>query len=1428
MAGFSCLLLGEEPLLLRCGEVLLAGGHQIVAVVTRAPTLRKWCTERGLRLLERDEYPKLLERDGVDVLLSITHPALISPRDFAHARLAALNFHDGPLPRYAGMNGSAWALLEGERRHAVVWHHLTPGIDEGSIVARRDVELDARETSVSLNMRNAALALDAFREVVERLEDGDLEGVPQDPAADRRLFSRHDRPAALATIDFAQPAATIDRLVRACDFGGYANRFGIAKMVHRGRHVWVREAEALARTGAPGQILALEDHQWIVGAGLGAVRLTRFATLGGVALSARDAAKVLGIEHGDTLADAGRDARQAMTRSVAEAEPYYLQALRDRIPPSLGFAGTKTADEGQLVVDGEGQLGAPFGERANDAWIAVFALALSSLCRQDTFDVALVDAPARALGDDASLFFPSVPMRISLFAESPFGELIESIVRTRTALAARGSFLFDLVARHPELASQPDLVKGEVSPVAIVVDDAELPPGAILALRIRAAAVTLVSRGRVSAAARAALGEAMASIARRIADEPGAPLSTIDVTDHETKRRQLFDWNATTAPFSDGLRIHELFERQVAEHPDTVALSCRGGTMTFAEVEEKANRVANALLECGVKPGDFVGMALPRGFGLVIAMLGIAKSGAAYVPIDASYPNERALFMLKDAHCTVLLSTERRSAELPHPRTLLLDGPEIGAALATRPQCPASSRDVCYAIYTSGTTGRPKGVVLTHRAVVNTLEWVNRQFGVGPWDRSLFVTSPGFDLSVYDVFGALGAGASLEIATEQMLADPDALAHTLASGDVTMWNSAPPALQLVLPSLPEKAPDSRLRLVLLSGDWIPVWMPDRLRAIFGPMRVESLGGATEAAIWSNHHSIGDVDPAWTSIPYGRPIQNARYYILDRRRRPLPVGIAGDLYIGGVCLAEGYLNRRELTAERFLPDPFLPGERMYATGDLARFRADGTMELLGRADLQIKVRGFRVELAEIEHAIRALPAIQDAVCTVVQDGSGQNSIVAYVVGLHGRLPGAREIRQSLAVTLPEFMIPSHVIPLSSLPVSANGKLDRKALPRPGEQAESGVTYVAPRTTMEQKIATMWESLLQRSPIGIDDDFFALGGHSLMAVMLITRLKSELGIEVPLSRVLEKPTIAGLAASLGDVPRSERESHHLLALHATGSRPPLVLVAGVGGYGFTYRNFPSLLGRDQPVYALQAIGAEDDADLVDHSIEEMAQVYECELLRACPSGPVILGGFSFGVLPAFELARRLLLRGRDVPLLVSFDGFAPGYPDLLPIGDRVRSHLSAFLRGEGEGRRAYVRERARNVRRRVLHWIGRDAEAEMAPDLPFADPALEDRLRKIWAMHMRARAAYRPETCLPCDLLLVKAGTPEQWIGTQMDDPLYGWRRFVSGNISTMTVPGRHTRVFAIDSQPFIAEALRSHIDSSLPPPPLPVAAASASA
>lgn len=503
-----------------------------------------------------------------------------------------------------------------------------------------------------------------------------------------------------------------------------------------------------------------------------------------------------------------------------------------------------------------------------------------------------------------------------------------------------------------------------------------------------------------------------------IVADPGRPLSQLSPVTEAERQQLLVTWNDTKTDYPRDKCIHQLFEERVKSLGEHTAVVSGDQTLTYRELNQKANQLAHYLQGLGVEPDVSVGVCLPRSLDMIVALLGILKAGGAYVPLDPGHPQSRRDFMLTSSEARILLTDQPFLEQTSDHgiKHLCLDRArqEIAAQSDNDPDSAVTATHLAYTIFTSGSTGRPKGVLVKHRPVINLIDWVNKTFNVSPDDRVLFVASLCFDLSVYDIFGILAAGGTVHIASTADCHDPERLCHLLVHEPITFWDSAPAALQQVVPFLKRQAASGRtdwLRLVFLSGDWIPLTLPDAVRAVFPKCRVIGLGGATEATVWSNYYPIERVDPDWASIPYGRPIQNAQYYVLDEHLHPCPIGIAGHLHIAGDCLCSGYTDRQQ-TADRFIRYPFGddPAAPLYRTGDLARYLPDGNLEFLGRIDHQVKIRGFRIELGEIESVLSEHPLVRQAVVVVREDQPGDKRLVAYVVP---QLESTEETKQVLS-------------------------------------------------------------------------------------------------------------------------------------------------------------------------------------------------------------------------------------------------------------------------------------------------------------------------------------------------------------------------------------------------------------------------------
>ena len=596
--------------------------------------------------------------------------------------------------------------------------------------------------------------------------------------------------------------------------------------------------------------------------------------------------------------------------------------------------------------------------------------------------------------------------------------------------------------------------------------------------------------------------------------------------------------NATAHPVMPLIdeTLDRLVARAVERHPDAAAVvTASGRTLSYRELWSRSAAVAEALSARGVARDELVAIVMKKGWEQVVGTVGIVRSGAAYLPIDADWPASRVAYLLADGRVRIALTQTTAAGVLPAGVDVLnVDALGTAPDGARDPAPIAAPADLAYVIYTSGSTGQPKGVPIEHRSAVNTIVDVNERFQVDAGDRVLGLSNLTFDLSVYDIFGTLAAGATLMLPDVDEVRDLAQWAGWAASEGVTIWNSVPAWLSLFC-AYADGRPELQLpalRLALLSGDWIPLPLPDRIRALAPACEVVSLGGATEVSIWSIWYPIGAIDPAWSSIPYGRPMRNQTWYVLDAALHPCPDWVAGDLYIGGVGLARGYWHDEARTAAQFIRHPST-AERLYKTGDLGRFHPDGTIEFLGRNDLQVKVHGHRIELGEIEASLGDSDTVREAVVIAERSADGGRQLVAYVVPAPAADAAAAserlktEWRAHLLARLPPYMVPMAFEVIDALPLGANGKVDRSALERSTRPERP---KIAPRTSTEVTLAAIWCDVLKRPEIGVDDNFFELGGHSLMAMQIAARIRGEMAVDVSLRTMFESPTIAALADAI----------------------------------------------------------------------------------------------------------------------------------------------------------------------------------------------------------------------------------------------------------------------------------------------------------
>ncbi|MEH1807831.1 non-ribosomal peptide synthetase [Nostoc sp.] len=759
-----------------------------------------------------------------------------------------------------------------------------------------------------------------------------------------------------------------------------------------------------------------------------------------------------------------------------------------------------------------------------------------------------------------------------------------------------------------------------------------------------------------------------------IVANPEQRISDLSLLTVQERQELLIDWNDTKQDYTENKCFHQLFEAQVEKTPDAIALVFDDEQLSYKELNIRSNQLAHYLKKLGVVPDVLVGIYVERSPEAIVALLGILKAGGAYLPLDPSLPQERLDFMLEDAQVSVLLTQEKllkHFEDFSNPIICIdKDWANITQQSQENPTSCVTFDNLAYVIYTSGSTGKPKGVLLQHQGLSNLAASQIEVFNIQPINRILQFASLSFDASIFEIVMALQTGATLYLANKESLLPGQPLLKLLREKAITHITLSPAVLAvLATESLPA------LQTIICAGesctdDIVKRWWNSQRRFF-------NAYGPTEATVWS---TVAEISHIIEKPPIGRPIPNTQIYILDKHLQPLPIGITGELYIAGEGLAQGYLNCPELTIEKFVPNLFndKKGARLYKTGDLARYRPDGNIEFLGRIDNQVKIRGFRIELSEIETVLSQHQSVQKAVVIVKENISGNKYLVAYIVLNVEMQNFSSLLRKFLKEKLPEYMIPKAFVMLDSLPLTASGKVDRLALTELDSPASGLIdkTFIPPRTPTESTLAKIWAEVLNIERVGIYDNFFDLGGDSLLTVRLMKQIHKHFKRELPLSSLFLNPTIESLATSLSSQGDSLPWSP-LVPIQPAGSSPAFFCVHPIFGVVFPYYELAQNLGKNQPFYGLQPIGLDGESSPLTR-IEDMAAHYIEALRRVQPKGPYFLGGWSFGGWVAFEMAQQLQKSGEEVALLAVLDTLAPIPGNIPSLGSGFKFMLTTVAR------------------------------------------------------------------------------------------------------------------------------------------------------
>ena len=1162
MQNFSCYLIGDDHLLIQCAEILLKKGGRILGIISPLEAAQKTARVHDIKhYTSLNEATESLRTTDFDYLFSIINSAIIPKELIERARHLAINFHNAPLPRYAGVHALSWAILNNESEYGVTWHVMTERIDGGDLLKQARFAVDAQETALSLSLKCYAHALTLFSELIDELQNASITLIPQD-LSQSIYYSFKQKPPNNGWLSWEQPACDILRTVHALDLGHYHhNRLATPKIQIGNTMYLVTRMHQLDRVSEapPGTVMALHPHAWHICTKTQLISLEQVLLFDGAPCTLSDVATQHQLTKSSHLfsptAHLGKQFHY-LSEQCAPHELYWVNELKSFQPTHLPF---QPQNSEHLVSDtlipisqftAHNTLTSHWPELLDgietiDVLIATVFIYLYRLGNNEQCSIWFSEPHTYEIPDELAAFFsPFVPCSIPFDNTFTYDKTMQYVHKMRTSYKKRGTFLLDVFHRYPELAQTEHHY-----PLALYVGSDEQ----CTSTPSRSDASVLITMSldthTITCWIKKSLMYQEAPLASVIKNTPQhlnylmknlkitrhQSIDTLVLMDKDERQRMLNMGISQPFTYPKEKTIAQVFEAQTKATPNHFAVLYKKQSLTYESLNQKANQLARCLQRQGVAPHTYVAICTTQELHLIIGLLAILKTGAAYIPIDASYPKQHIYAVLQDSKPNLLLAShhlnqriEDECAEMDIPIVLfdelaLLMKHQSSENLELSDITPSS---LAYIMYTSGTTGKPKGVMIPHKGITRLVKNTN-YIELKDNDKVAQAASISFDAATFEIWGALLNGAELIAVPQDIVLNTPKFASFLERKKITvLWLTSALFNQL---ATQDASMFRHLTYLLVGGD---VLNKERIMSVIhceqgAPKHVLNGYGPTENTTFTTTYSITRHDASYDNIPIGTPIANTCVYILDKHLQPTPIGATGELYIGGDGLAQGYLNRPELTANKFIKNPFhtSAASSLYKTGDSVRWLPNGVIDYLGRQDNQIKIRGFRVELEAIQAHLVHHQAISQSVVIAKESTNHSKILVAFIVCL--KEVSDEDIRSFLKNQLPPYMIPTVFVRLDKLPLTANGKVDHKKLPLPDiTQTSTGNTFCAPVTPVEHILVELWSTLLGVARIGVEDNFFDLGGHSLLLTQLILKVKGQYHTDFSLPEFLENPTIKHL--------------------------------------------------------------------------------------------------------------------------------------------------------------------------------------------------------------------------------------------------------------------------------------------------------------
>ncbi|MDZ7963727.1 MAG: amino acid adenylation domain-containing protein [Nostoc sp. DedSLP03] len=904
---------------------------------------------------------------------------------------------------------------------------------------------------------------------------------------------------------------------------------------------------------------------------------------------------------------------------------------------------------------------------------------------------------------------------------------------------------------------------------------------------------------------------------------PDNAIADLEMCSDRQRQQLLYEWNETFTNYPQEQCIHSLFEAQVERTPEGVAVVFEDRQLTYRELNNRANQLAHYLKTLGVQTETLVGICVERSLEMVVGILAVLKAGGAYVPLDPNYPSERLVYMLQDAGIVVLLTQHKLQKNLTDCQVNIIcldtDWEKIASVANENPKTQVKPENLAYVIYTSGSTGLPKGVAIEHRQLFNYLNSIQTVLNLPLKANYATVSTIAADLGHTVIFPSLCGGGCLHIISSEQITSAKDLSDYFGYNSIDCLKIVPSHLKALLTSEAGAQILPRQRLVL-GGESTSWELIEQIQQLAPECQIINHYGPTEATVGVLTYQVEGVPDTRQSstVPIGCPLANTQIYILDSKKQPTPISVPGEVYIGGAGLARGYLHRPELTAEKFVPNPFSdnPQSRLYKTGDLARYLPDGNIEYIGRIDNQVKIRGFRIELGEIEAVLSQYPHVQQVTVIASVDTPGDKQLVAYLVSDAEENPSISDLRQFLKEKLPEYMVPAAFVYLDALPLTPNGKIDRRALPVPDlNNIAVDNRFFRSLDLVEQQLAEIWSQVLNLYPIGVKDNFFELGGHSLLAVQLMAKIEQQFRINLPLSVLFQNSTIQQLATFLRQ-PVDTSIWSPLVAVKPSGSNKPFFCVPGAGGNPIYFYNLAHHLGPEQPFYGLQALGLDGESE--PHTQVEIAATFYIQAIQSIqPKGPYLLGGHSFGSKVAFEMAQQLQKLGHEVALLALFDTAAPNVDDVDAKSQHVGVDNAFWLKEVGVVMEELY-ETSLDISYEVLKSFESEEEQlkyfqerlQLANVLP-AEIGIKQLRGLVQVYKTQVDTIYQPKNTETINQITCFMASDEKKFSEDLENKALSWGKFSKLPVNIQVVPGKHITMLNEPHVRVLAEKLKDCLE-----------------